>query len=221
MNQPKKIIILGTGGNSVDILDTIDEINLTSGSEEYKCLGFLDDNPEALGREIGGKKVIGPLSAANDYPDARFVNGIGSPANFWKKPEIIEKTGVQLDRFETITHPSASVSKLATLGQDVVILQNVTVASFAKIGNHVIVLPASVISHDAEIGDYTCIAAGVCISGGVSVGENCYLGTNSSLISNIRTGNHCLIGMGSVVLEDVPENKAAAGAPARVIRDTR
>jgi sugar O-acyltransferase (sialic acid O-acetyltransferase NeuD family) len=221
MSKPKKIIILGTGGNSVDILDTIGELNLESGIKAYECLGFLDDNPEALGRDIAGAKVIGPLSAANDFPDAFFVNGIGSPSNFWKKSEIIEKTGVRPDRFETIVHPSASVSKLATLGRGVVILQNVTIASFAKIGNHVIVLPASVISHDAEIGNYTCIAAGVCISGSVEVGESCYLGTNSSLISNIRVGNHSLIGMGGVVLKNVPENKVAAGCPARVIRDTR
>jgi len=45
------------------------------------------------------------------------VNGIGSERNFWKKAAVIAKTGIPLDRFETIVHPTASVSRMATLGE--------------------------------------------------------------------------------------------------------
>ncbi len=31
MSNKKKIIVLGTGGNSLDIIDTINDINLASG----------------------------------------------------------------------------------------------------------------------------------------------------------------------------------------------
>ena len=214
----KKIIILGTGGNCIDILDTINEINAISA--QYSCIGFLDDNPENAGKRVQGIDVIGKLADASNFKDAFFVNGIGSSLNFWKKKQIIQKTNIPLERFETIIHPTASVSKMSKIGLGTVIFQHVSITSNVVIGNHVIILPNSVISHDDIIGDYTCITAGVCISGGVTIGECCYLGTNCSVIDNVSIGHHCLIGMGSNVLTNVPENSVMIGNPATFLRKT-
>ncbi len=112
----KKIIIFGTGGNCVDILDTINDINRAGKSKKYQCLGFLDDDKSKWGKIFGGAKVLGPLESAQKYKQALFVNGIGSPANFWRKEDIISKTGIKLDRFTTVIHPTASVSKMAHIG---------------------------------------------------------------------------------------------------------
>jgi sugar O-acyltransferase (sialic acid O-acetyltransferase NeuD family) len=165
--------------------------------------------------------VLGPLDAAARFRDAYFVNGIGSPGNFWKKDAIIAKTGVPLEQFESIVHPTASVSRTARLGHGVVLFQHVTITSNVQIGHHVIVLPNTVVSHDDVIGDYSCIAGGVCISGGVTVGRSCYLGSNCTIIGNVAIGECCLIGMGSAVLRDVPANSVVAGNPARFLRYTR
>lgn len=215
----KKIVVFGTGGNCIDILDTIREINKIE--RTYDCVGFLDDNQGTWGKDIHGVPVLGPLSKAKEFVDScYFVNGIGSQKNFYKKKQIIAKSQVPLNRFETIIHPSATVSDMAKIGKGVVILQNVTIASNVEIGNHVIILPNSVISHDDVIKDYSCITAGVCISGGVTVGESSYLGTNCSIIENIVIGKHSLIGMGSVVIDHVPENSVMVGNPARFLRNT-
>jgi sugar O-acyltransferase (sialic acid O-acetyltransferase NeuD family) len=214
----KKIIILGTGGNCIDILDTINLINKTKHRKVYECSGFLDDNEQNWGKEYYGVRVLGPLSSAQEYSDCFFVNGIGSPSNFWKKRTIIAKTQIPDERFEVIIHPSASVSSMAHLGYGTVIFQNVSITSNVKIGNHVIVLPNSILSHDDDIGDYTCITGGVCISGGVKVGNSCYFGTNSSIIGNIKIGNCCLIGMGSVVRDNVEDNQIVVGNPARFLK---
>ncbi len=220
MKETKKIIILGTAGNSVDILDTINDINLVE--KIYECLGFLDDNKDNLGKEVLGVKVLGSLSSANNF-DKRvyFVNGIGSPSNFLKKEEIIRKTGIPLERFETIIHPTASISRTSKIGKGVVIFQNVTLTSNVLIGNHVIILPNTIISHDDIIGDYTCITGGVCISGNVKIGKLCYLGTNSTIIGNTNVGDCCLIGMGSVILKDVPDNSVFVGNPGKFLKHIR
>jgi sugar O-acyltransferase (sialic acid O-acetyltransferase NeuD family) len=217
---PKDVIILGTGGNCIDILDTIDAINGARAEIVYTCKGFLDDDENKWGLEFHGVKVLGSLSNAQNYDNCYFVNGIGSPTNFWRKQVIIRKTFQPIERFETIVHPTASVSRLSTIGRGVVLLQHVTITSNVRIGDHVIVLPNTVISHDDVIGDYTCIAGGVCISGGVEIGTSCYIGTNASVIGNITIGDYCLVGMGSVVLHDVSENTVVAGNPARVLRRT-
>jgi len=56
----KKLIILGTAGSSIDILDTILDINRVS--PEFECLGFLDDNSTYHGKEFFGHKVLGSLT---------------------------------------------------------------------------------------------------------------------------------------------------------------
>jgi sugar O-acyltransferase (sialic acid O-acetyltransferase NeuD family) len=217
----KRIIILGTGGNCIDILDTISDINSSCGTTAYECLGFLDDDVHKLGLNVFGHRVLGPINCAPSYDNNTFfVNGIGSPATFLMRPEITLRAAVPLERWATLIHPSSSVSRLSRLGNGVVIFQNVTITSNVTIGHHVLILPNSVISHDDVVGDYTLVAGGVCVSGGVSVGPSCYLGSNSALIGNITIGARTLIGMGAVVLHDFPEDSVVVGNPARKIRQS-
>lgn len=103
--------------------------------------------------------MLGPLARATELVGFKFVNGIGSLGNFWKKRDIIARTGLSLEQFATIVHPSACLSSFAQIGPGMVLLQHVTVNARARVGAHVIVLPGAVISHDDEIGDYTCIAS--------------------------------------------------------------
>lgn len=217
----RQVIILGTGGNCIDILDTLNDINAVRRENAYECLGFLDDNSQKWGKEFYGAKVLGPLSAAQQYAHCSFAFGIGSELNFWNRRAILARMGVPAERFEPIIHPTASVSRTAEIGYGSIIFQNVTITSSVKIGNFVLVLPNTVVSHDDVIGDYTCVAGGVCISGNVEIGQSCYLGTNCSIKPNVRIGDYCLLGMGSVVLNNVDENHVVVGNPARFLRVTR
>ena len=61
MCMDKKIIILGTGGNCIDILDTINDINKAESKALLDCVGFLDDDPDRWGMEFCGVSVLGPL----------------------------------------------------------------------------------------------------------------------------------------------------------------
>jgi sugar O-acyltransferase (sialic acid O-acetyltransferase NeuD family) len=221
MGAPRNVIVLGTAGNCVDVVDAMLCINEARGREVYRPVGFLDDDQSRWGMAVHGVPVLGGLQSAADHRDCWFVNGIGSTRNFHQKDVIIAKTGVPVDRFETIVHPTASVSRMATLGRGVVVLQHVAIASSVRIGDHVIILPNSTVSHDDVIGDYTCVAGGVCISGGVTVGRLCYLGSNCTIIGNTTIGDYSLIGMGSAVLHDVAPNSVMVGSPARVLRQTR
>ena len=62
---PKRIIILGTGGNCIDILDTMWDINDARGATAYVCQGFLDDDKEKWGKLLHGVQILGPLSSAS------------------------------------------------------------------------------------------------------------------------------------------------------------
>jgi len=216
----KPVIILGTGGNCVDILDTMDDINNAFNQPVYKCIGFLDDNPEKHGQFIEGVPIIGSLGIAPNFPDCFFVNGIGSSKNFLKKKEIIAASHLSDEQFITIIHPTASISRMASLGKGVVVFQNAVITSNVFIGNHVMILPTTIISHNSVVKDYTIFSGGVCVSGNVSIGESCYLGTNCAVRDGIKIGNNVLVGMGSVVVKDIPDNVVVMGNPAKISKSS-
>jgi sugar O-acyltransferase (sialic acid O-acetyltransferase NeuD family) len=209
-----RVVIFGTAGNCIDILDAMLAVNRARGRTVYECAGFLDDKPAAAGTRIHSVPLLGPLSMAATLRDTRFVNGIGSWRNFGRKREIIASAGVPDELFETIVHPSAQVSEFATLGAGTVLLQNAVVASGARLGRHVMVLPTSVVSHDAVIGDYSILAGAVCVNGAVEIGEACYLGSGTQVRERLRVGAGALCGMGSVVTRDVAAGETVAGVPA-------
>lgn len=217
----KKIVILGTGGNCIDILETLLDINRARGKTVYECLGFLDDDPGKWGFTFQGMKVLGPLNKSTEFYDCFFVFGIGSVSNFWKRDDILAKTGVENQRLETIIHPTAYISKSATVGQGSIIFQNTVIASSVTIGTCVYLLPNTTISHNSTIGDFTCVTGNVCISGNVQIGKKCYIGANSSIKDGVSIGESSLVGMGSVVLKDVSENCVAVGNPARLLRNVK
>jgi sugar O-acyltransferase (sialic acid O-acetyltransferase NeuD family) len=217
----QKIVILGIGGNCIDILDTLNDINVASARLRFQCMGFLDDDPAVHGRRISGIPVIGGLKRARSISDVLFVNGIGSPATFRHKPEIIASTGLSEARFISIVHPTAVVSSMATVGVGTVILQNSVIASNAKIGGHVMILPLTVVSHHSVVGDYSTIAGGVSISGYVRIGRACYIGSHCAIREHVSIGDRALCGIGSVVLKDVPARAVVAGNPARHLRGAK
>ncbi len=214
----QQIIILGTGGNCVDILEAILDLNDAGGDCRYDCIGFLDDDPAKAGANIHGVPVLGTLTDAARFTDAQFVNGIGSHTNYWMKSSIIARTRLPEERFEAIVHPSARVSRFASVGRGTAILQNVTVASGAQIGRHVVILAGSTVNHDSIVGDFSSIASGVSISGSVRIGPSSYLGTNCCIRDGISVGDSCLIGMGSVVRHYVEAASVVAGNPAKLLR---
>ena len=212
------VIVLGAGGNSLDLLETLRALQQLGRGPSLHCIGILDDDAAKWGSRIDDVEVLGGLERASDYPQAVFASALGSTRNYWRKAEILARTGVQRTRFITVIDPTASVSPSAQLGVGSLILQNATVTARARIGDHVMVLPNSIVSHHAEVGDYSTIAGGVCISGNVRVGQHCYLGSNCTIRNGLLLGDGCLIGMGSVVLQDVPPGAVVAGNPARLLR---
>ncbi|MFH1059301.1 MAG: NeuD/PglB/VioB family sugar acetyltransferase [Pseudomonadota bacterium] len=217
-DETRRLLILGAGGNCVDILDIVLDLNAAAGRTVLEPAGWLDDDEALHGQRLHGLEVLGPLALAKQMPDCLLVNGIGSPHNHLRKPAIVAKTGAGPERFATLVHPLASVSRFACLSPGAVLFPGVAVHSGAVVGAQVIALANSVINHDDLIGDYVCIASGVSLSGGVAVGPRAYVGSGATVRGNLGIGEGALVGMGAVVVADVEPFAVVAGNPARVIR---
>jgi sugar O-acyltransferase (sialic acid O-acetyltransferase NeuD family) len=207
-----ELIILGVNGNCIDIAEAVEL--LARRGEPWSVAGFLDDDASRHGRLVAGYPVLGGLARAVSFPDARFVNGIGSATSYRRKPELIAQAGLPEEAWATVIHPTAFVSPRARVGPGSVVLANCSVCAGASVGRHVMILPNSVVSHDAVVEDYATIATGVCISGFCRVGAGSYLGTNCSIRERLQVGEGALVGMGAVVTRDVPAAAVVVGNPA-------
>jgi sugar O-acyltransferase (sialic acid O-acetyltransferase NeuD family) len=207
------LVILGAGGTGLDVLDCVDAINAIS--PRYRCVGFLDDD---LGKQASGfaeLPVLGSLSDAPAWRQARFVDALGSPGSFLRRPATLRRAAIGDEDFETLVHPAAIVSSRAKLGHGVLVYPNTTVGPNAQIGNHVQLLANVVVNHDVRVGDWTIIASGAALSGGVRLGSCCYVGTGAVLKEGLAVGDGALIGMGAVVTHDVAPSSTVIGNPAR------
>jgi serine O-acetyltransferase len=52
------------------------------------------------------------------------------------------------------------------------------------------------------------------------IGDNVYIGPGAKIIGSLRVGDNSAVGANAVVLEDVPENVAVGGVPARIISNS-
>ncbi len=96
------------------------------------------------------------------------------------------------ERF-SVTHPFCIViQRSAVIGSNVIICQGTDIG----------------IGHGKNIN----------FSGGVAIGDNTMIFSGVKIYANTVIGNNVQIGVNSVVLDSIPDNALAVGAPARVVR---
>jgi sugar O-acyltransferase (sialic acid O-acetyltransferase NeuD family) len=217
----KRIVILGVGGYCANLIDMMRDIETATG-EKLEPLGFLDDDPRKIGTVYHGHPVMDRIATASTrYPDAWFVNGIGSAENAWRKDAIIGQAGVAVERFVTLVHPSAYVAPSARVGRGTVVAQNCVIMAGATVGDHVKMLPGATISYGGTVGHYSTVSSGAVTLSDVKVGRSCYIGANVTIKEFVTVGDDCVLGMGTVVLRNVPDNCVMVGNPARLLRPTK
>jgi sugar O-acyltransferase (sialic acid O-acetyltransferase NeuD family) len=210
----QKLIILGCGGNALDLFDIVDAINRVTPT--WQVDGFLDDRREQ-DSEYLGFRVLGRLPDARRFEDCLFASTIWNEITFRNLHRVLASTHVDRSRFATLVHPAASVSARARLGQGVIVNFGASIAGNVTIDDHVSIGPGCIVGHDSIIDSYTCVAAGAVISGGVHVQRNCYVGSGAMVRQRIRIGEKALVGLGAVVVKDVDALATVAGNPARTI----
>ena len=221
------VILLGYGGNVVDVIDMLDDLNDAHGSSEprYEVLGFMDNRDELQGRVLNGYPMLGKFADAQRfverYADVRFTTWIGRSDTYLRRPQMIASLGVSHERFLTLVHPTTYLSRRATVGQGALVFQHCTISNGARIGDHVVVLPQTIISHDCVLDDYAVATSAVLVGSEAKVGRNAYLGTGCSMLPGVRIGEGSLVGLSTVVLRDVEPYTVVVGQPARVLRDAR
>ncbi len=208
----KDLLIIGAGGHGRNVAGVMEDM-----ANEWNLLGYLDDDPLKQGKEINGIPVLGKVDDVGKYPDCYFITILGTPLNWFIKKRLVEHLKIGIDRYATIIHPEARVSKNSTIGRDTVIMPGANIMANAEIGNHVSIKSNTYVGHDTQIGDYVGIANSTSIAGRVRIEEGVYIGANSSIKEDLTIGQWSLVGIGAVVVKNIPPYEIWAGNPARFL----
>jgi len=213
VKQP--LIILGASGNAYDILDIVEATN--ADQQRWELVGVLDD-ALAAGITHLGLPVLGSLRSAADWEHGQFIFAIGSDSSFRRRPAMLAATGLGPERFATLIHPAASVSRRAKLGRGTYVGFGASLAGGVMVGDHVAVGPGVIIGHDSVIGNFTVIAPGAVVSGFVRIEGPSYIGARAVVRQRQQIGLGALVGMGAVVVHNVSPGTTVVGNPARPLR---
>lgn len=206
-----KIAILGAGGHGKVVCDAI----LSMGIPVADLVGFVDDNPQMVGRTVMGLPVLTSLGMLDLDRSVRVALGIGD--NAARRRQFDQAIALGYEPF-TVVHARAVVASGCTLGRGVVMFANAVMNPDSHVGDNVILNTACSVDHDCRIGAHAHIAPGVRLGGGVTVGEETLIGIGSAVMPYMSVGSRTIVGAGSAVVDNLESDCVAVGVPARMIK---
>lgn len=202
----KRLALLGASGHGKVVAD----MALLSGWDEVV---FFDDAwPQ---RRVNGPWNVhgngADLLEGLDQFDGVFVS-IGDCHIRFDKQRTLKGAGAHL---ATIVHPSAIVSRYATLGAGVAVMAGAVINIDVIVGDSGIVNSGATVDHDCRLGDAVHICPGAHLSGNVIVGPGSWIGVGAAVRQDLKIGKHVVVGAGGVVVSNVEDYLTVIGNPAR------
>jgi UDP-N-acetylbacillosamine N-acetyltransferase len=200
MDITDKIAIYGKSGHGKVIADI-------ARAQGFKEILWIDDDPK--------KEAMRFLDFYEFYHEVPVLLGIGDNHQRQKLFHSLKSKGFSLP---SLAHPSAIISKSATIAGGSVIMAHAVVNADAAIAEGVIINTAAVIEHDCVIESFVHISPRAALAGGVRIGKFSHIGLGATVIQGKHIGESCIIGAGACVISDLPSRVTAVGIPAKVIK---
>lgn len=205
----KPVIIFGASGLGAVVLDIMQ-------SHDIVVYGFLDDNEELHGQEIGHIPILGKTD------DHGYLKLIGQKCEAFLaideteyKKELVTLLNKQRKVMPmNALHSQSFISSSASLGHGNLIAPQVVVHSQVEIGNHCILHANCTVEYETILGDFVQVGAGSIINAKVEIGNEVFIGSGVTIVSGVKIGTQARIGAGSVVVKDVEEGDTVFGNPA-------
>ena len=206
----KNLIIVGAGGYSKSVLDSVDHMN-------FRMVGYLDDIKEK-GTEHQGYPVIGNTIDCIEYPeDYVYFVAIGNNAKRKKWFDKLKERGLSLIN---VIDKSALVSHAATIGEGSFIGKLAILNHGSSVGDNCVINTRALVEHGCRITNHVNVSTNVTLNGDVVCEEGCFVGSGTVINGQHTIGAWSLVGSGAVVIKDVKPHTTVVGVPAKEIKST-
>jgi sugar O-acyltransferase (sialic acid O-acetyltransferase NeuD family) len=198
------LVIFGAGGHAVSVAETVTACG-------FDIAAFVEPQPHTS--ELLGAPVL------PEPPDGCtvFAIAIGGNADRFETHQNLHQTYPN-SQFPALIHPSANVSRFATIGAGTVVLQGAVVGSAAVVGRFCIVNTNASIDHEGVMHDFSSLAPAATCGGRVTIGTRSTISIGAVVHQGITIGADTVLGAQSYLNVDLPSGVVAYGAPARIVR---
>jgi sugar O-acyltransferase (sialic acid O-acetyltransferase NeuD family) len=204
------LLIVGAGGHGKVVADTAVEMG------KWENVAFVDDRylqlKTVLTRPVIGNILQTPLFLA-EYSD--IIVAIGSNSLRFELLRRFRNMGFYLP---TLVHPTAFISRSATIGAGSVVFAQVAVNAGTQLGMGSIVNTGATIDHDCVVGDGVHISPGAHLAGEVQIGNCSWIGIGSSILQQISIGENVIVGAGAAITVNIPRDVTVVGVPGKIIK---
>lgn len=198
----KNIVIIGAGDLGKEVVWLIEDINKRNPS--YLILGFLDNDPEKIGKEFYGYKVLGNDETLEHIADKTPLSAVIAIQDGGIRKKIVEKSK-GFSNWETIIHPTAVIASSSSIGQGSVVFPHVTVSVDTRIGNFALLYIHSTVCNDCKIADYVSVMSSASVSERAVIGDECFLAAGCTVYPHKVLGASVKVGVEATASKDYPD----------------
>ena len=211
----KNLIIIGAGGFGREMFSAAREA--VGFGERFRIAGFLDANPDALGRFSGYPPILGSPEDYSPRPGDVFITALGDIASRKRCAGMVERRGGE---FMSVIHRSASLGRNVAVGAGSFIAHNAVLTVDIAVGRHSDIFHGTEIGHDSSVGDFAHVYALCSVGGAVKIGRGAAVYPGARIAPGRTVGDGAVVGIGSVVLLDVKPGVTVFGNPAAPFENT-
>ena len=207
-----KCVIIGAG--------TYGQVYKEYLSDNYKVIGFFDDDITLIGKTINNTKVIGSINDVHNYikKDSSisvFVI-IGNNDLRVKLLDSYYKLGYKTPSF---IHKSVFIHHSVVLNRAIYILPGSNIMPLTIINNYVMVSMGVNIAHHVIIETGCFLSQGSNIGASILIKQKSFIGIASTIMTGVSSiGEKSTIGAGAVIIKDVPDGATVVGNPGKIIK---
>jgi len=209
----KKCLVLGIGGHAGVLTSIIDS------NGEFEIIGLIDKFPEKIGQKIGKYSVIGQQKELDNFLNkglSTIFIGIGDNK---VRGDLFKYLKSIKCNIPALIHKSVMLETDFEIREGQQICIGAILSTGVSIGINTLINSGAIIDHESIIGQHCHISSGVTITGKVEIGDYSFIGAASTVLPSVKVGRNTIVGAGSVVVNNLPDNVVAFGAPAKVRKE--
>jgi sugar O-acyltransferase (sialic acid O-acetyltransferase NeuD family) len=213
MPAPKRIIIVGAGGQARDTAWLVRE--LAEAGAPLELVGFVVSDLTKLSPR--DSEVLGDLHWLER--EAKSVDalalGIGTPGARLALAAELSSAFPRLE-WPALVHPRSVFDRSsARLGRGAMLAAGVHGSVNIELEEFALVNIGVTLGHEARIGAGSVVNHGASISGGVKLASGVLVGTGARVLQYLEVGAGATVGAGAVVTRNVLPGVTVVGVPAR------
>lgn len=208
-DMKQKLIIIGAGSVGKFIA-----YNQNTFQQEFKIIGFLDDDVNKHNTTIADVPVLGDVSTIAYYADKGFAVAWGIAFPTIKNNLYLLYHHLNFD-YPNFISKNAWISKGVEVGRGCIIYPGCTINYETIVKDFVVINMNCAIGHDCTINSFTSLSPGVNLGGNTFVGSQVELGIGCATLQGIVIGDNVKVGGQAMVTKSLENGQTVKGIPAQ------